>query len=93
MGERAGHASFVRLPCAKRAAMPHIQLGLRLECKKRPTRMPLLCSSCAARRRRRPPPLSPPIASHSLPASAEGNQIFVVVRRGKEYPPKVCDCR
>lgn len=26
-------------------------------------------------------------------ASAEGNQIFVVVRRGKEYPPKVCDCR
>ncbi|KAI7844793.1 hypothetical protein COHA_001673 [Chlorella ohadii] len=26
-------------------------------------------------------------------ASAEGNQIFVVVRRGKEYPPKCCDCR
>lgn len=34
--------------------------------------------------------------SHSLPlpaANAAGNQIFVVVRRGKEYPPLCCDVR
>ncbi|KAI3428657.1 hypothetical protein D9Q98_007480 [Chlorella vulgaris] len=26
-------------------------------------------------------------------ASPEGNQIFVVVRKGKEYPPACCDVR
>ncbi|PSC70859.1 ubiquitin [Micractinium conductrix] len=26
-------------------------------------------------------------------ANAAGNQIFVVVRRGKQYPPQVADCR
>ncbi|PRW44616.1 PXMP2 4 family 2-like [Chlorella sorokiniana] len=35
----------------------------------------------------------PVAASSAKTSGAEGNQIFVVVRRGKEYPPKVCDCR
>lgn len=54
---------------------------------------------------RPPPPLPPPLCVHytllkpflafppAVAASSEGNQIFVVVRKGKEYPPKVCDCR
>lgn len=39
-----------------------------------------------------PAPLTLLPPAHAA-ASAEGNQIFVVVRKGQEYPPRVADLR